>query len=139
MKKYWHFLIPLAILALPLLLVVWYVVSFGYSWSEAFTSLRHFGECRTRYAQKFSESQLSRILPGMKGDQVYALIGNPMEGHIKDGKPAPVWRYSLPEGAAAYYHERAIVFNLEPGSPPTVKSVIRRLHQPGSSLPDPAP
>ena len=137
MKKHWYFIIPLVIVAAPVLLACWYVASFGYSWPDAWSSVMHFGSCRTRYAQKFSESQLAKIQPGMKGDQVFALIGNPMEGHIRDGKPAPVWRYSLPGESAEYYHERAVIFNLPPGKPPTVKSVVRRLHQPGDAPVEP--
>lgn len=136
MKKHWYFLIPVVIAAIPVLLMAWYVSSFGYSWSEAWNCVKHFGQCRTRYAQKFSESQLARITPGMKGDKVFELIGNPMEGHIKDGKPAPVWRYSLPEASAAYYHERAIIFDLPPGKPPTVKAIVRRLNQSSNTLPE---
>ncbi len=135
MKNKSWLLIPSVIAAAPLLLAVGYVVSFGYSWQDAWGSVRHFGGCKTRYAQKFSESSLDRVRPGMKGDEVFKLIGNPMEGHLLDGKPAPVWRYSLPQHDAAYYHERAVLFSLPPGKPPTVKAVLRRLHRPDSPEP----
>jgi len=134
-KKNWYFLVPVVILALPALLTGWYVTSFGYSWSEAWASVQSFGKLRTRYAQKFSESQLNRIRPGMKGDEVFKLIGQPFEGHIVNGKPGPVWKYSLPKGDAEYYHERSILFDLPEGKPPTVKSILRRLHHPGAALP----
>lgn len=130
MKNKSYFLIPAAILAVPLLMACWYVFSFGYSWDDAWSSVRHFGGCKTRYAQKFNESNLSRIRPGMKGNEVFNLIGAPMEGHLIDGQPAPVWKYSLPKEDAAYYHERAVLFDLPAGKPPTVKSVVRRLRTP---------
>ena len=135
MKKNWYFVVPLLLVAAPVLLSAWYVTSYGYSWSEAWSCVKHYGQSSTRYGQKFTESQLSRITPGMKGDQVFQLIGQPMEGHIKDGKPAPLWRYSLPNGSSTYYHERAVLFDLPPGKPPTVKAIVRRFHQPGETLP----
>jgi hypothetical protein len=134
-KKNWFFILPVGILLLPVLLALWYVTNFGYSWSEAWASVQHFGQTRTRYAQKFSESQLSRIRPGMKGDEVFKVIGQPFEGHIVNGKPGPIWKYSLPKQDAIYFHERSISFELPPGKPPIVKSVLRRLHQPQVTLP----
>lgn len=128
-NKTW-FLIPAVIIVLPLMLAAWYMLAYGYAWSDAMGSVLHFGGCKTRYAQKFSESSLNRVKPGMKGDEVFKLIGAPMEGHLIDGKPAPVWKYSLPRDGAAYYHERAVIFHVPPGKPPTVKSVLRRLHRP---------
>jgi hypothetical protein len=136
-KKNWYFIVPVLIIAIPALLTAWYVKSFGYSWSEAWSAVQHFGQTRTRYAQKFSESQLNRIRPGMKGDEVFKLIGQPFEGHIVNGRPGPIWKYSLPKGDAQYFHERAVLFDLPPGKPPTVKSIVRQLHQPGTSLPQP--
>ena len=131
MKKHWYFLIPAAVVATPVLLAFWYVLSFGYSWGEAFECVRYFGQCKTRYAQKFSESNLSRVQPGMTGDKVFDLIGGPMEGHVVNGKFSPIWRYSLPAGSAAYYHERTVHFATPANKPPVVKAVIRRLHKPG--------
>jgi hypothetical protein len=130
MKKHWYFLIPAVIVLTPVLLALGYVVSYGYSWGEAFQCVRHFGECKTRYAQKFSESSLSRVQVGMTGDQVFNLIGGPMEGHVVDGKFSPVWRYSLPAGSAAYHHERTVHFATPANKPPVVKAIVRRLHGP---------
>lgn len=135
MKNKSWFLIPALLVATPLLLAFYYMISFGYSWQDAWGSVRHFGACKTRYAQQFSESNLDRIRPGMKGDEVFKIIGMPMEGHLVDGKPAPVWRYSLPQDDATIYHERAVLFHLPPGKPPTVKTILRRLHLPDSPEP----
>ncbi len=131
-NKVW-ILVPAALIAAPLLLALWYVLNFGYSWNDAWTSVRHFGSCQTRYAQQFSESNLERVRPGMSGKDVFNVLGTPMEGHVIEGKASPLWKYSLPKGDAAYHHQRAVLFDLPPGKPPVVKAVIRRLFQPDSS------
>jgi hypothetical protein len=123
-------LVPLAFISIPVQLTLWYMTSFGYSFNESIQCVLHFVQNRTRYAQKFSEPNLARITPGMTGDQVFKLIGQPLEGHIRDGKPGSHWKYSLAEGTASVYHERTIVFDLPPNAPPKVSEVIKRLHLP---------
>jgi len=131
MKKHWPlFAFPALLLLTPLLLAVWYMVNFQYSWDQAWIAVGSFGQSRTRYAQQFSEANFSRVTAGMRGDAVYKLIGNPLEGHIIDGKPAPLWKYSLPRDGARHFHERAVLFDIQPGKPPVVRSVIRRPFQP---------
>jgi hypothetical protein len=122
----------LAVAAAPLLLVVATKVKHGYDWEDTWTCVRHFGTCKTRYGHKFSESGFARIREGMRGDEIFRILGQPMEGHIVAGKPGDTWRYSLPGPGATHYHERAISMNLPPGKPPTVRESVRRLGQPSS-------
>ncbi|MBL9132935.1 MAG: hypothetical protein JNG86_17130, partial [Verrucomicrobiaceae bacterium] len=66
-----------------------------------------------------------RIRPGIDGKQVFNLVGVPFEG-----QGGLRWEYSLPQGDAKYYHERAVLFTRDAQNVPRVKKVVSRFHEP---------
>lgn len=131
-RRYAFLWFPLLILLTPLLLAASYMVRCGYDWENAWQSTIHFGKSGTRYGQGFEERAFGRVRPGMKGDEVYRLLGQPMEGHLVDGKPGREWIYSLPQLGRSHYHLRVVVFDVVDGQPPIVSRIQRRFHSPVS-------
>lgn len=126
LKRRWYYLAPAVLLLVPMVMVLFYSAKFGYSVSESWTAVRHFSSSATRYGQKFSERQFSRIKPGLDGRQVFELVGVPLEGQDRLD-----WHYSFPQSGAQAYHERVVLFERNPKtSIPFVKSVIKRFHSP---------
>ncbi|MCB1225493.1 MAG: hypothetical protein KDK99_06760 [Verrucomicrobiales bacterium] len=129
LKRFAPIWLPLLVLIiLPAALVGGYMVRFGYDPQEAWLAVRHFSESGTRYGQGFEERNFAAVRQGMRGDEVHRLLGQPMEGHLVDGKPGRVWRFSLPQPGKTWFHERAILFDLPPGKPPVVSGVWHRFH-----------
>lgn len=126
LKKNWYYFAPAVLLVIPALIMLYYIVSFGYTPGDAWKALRHFGASHTRYAQKYSEDHFNRILPGMGGRDVFELVGVPFERRDKDA----LWFYSFPQGDTPYYHERVVVFERNAKNEPIVKSLIKRFHDP---------
>lgn len=131
LKRRWYYFAPVILVLVPLLLTVFISMKYGYSMSESWTAVRHIGQTGTRFAQKFEERNFNKIRPGMDGRQVYQTMGmQPMEGHANGGLE---WKYSLPSGGAAFFHERVVIMEPHPTKGPVVKQVIKRIHTPPPS------
>ena len=127
LQRNWYFFTPIVIIISPLIIAVNSMVNWGYSFSESMNALMHFGSTDTRYSIGFSELGFKTLRKGMDGRTVYSLIKNPFERQMDD----TVWRYSLPQGDATYYHERTVVFEKDAQGIPRVKEVVSRFHTPG--------
>lgn len=125
-KRNWYFFTPLFIIAIPMLMAVNSMVSWGYSFPESMNALMHFGSTDTRYSIGFTEDHFRRVRPGMDGKTVYNIVKNPFERQADDTR----WLYALPQGAAKYYHERTLIFDKDAQGIPRVKQVISRFHTP---------
>ena len=125
-KRNWYFFTPLIIIAIPLLIAVNSMVSWGYKFDESMNALIHFGSTDTRYSIGFSEDHFRLVRPGMDGATVYKTIKNPFERLDNDTR----WLYSLPQDNAKYFHERALIFAKDANGVPRVKEVISRFHTP---------
>lgn len=123
-QRNWYFFTPLAIIIIPLIMAVNSMVNWGYDFSESMNAIVHWGSTDTRYTIGFSELGFKTLRKGMDGRTVYGLIKNPFERQVED----TVWRYSLPQGDAKYYHERTVLFEKDPQGVPRVKSVVSRFH-----------
>lgn len=135
-KKNWYLFTPLILIAIPALLMGYYMGVSGYNFENAKQATLHFAQSSTRYSQGFSEDQLTYVRPGMEGRKVFELLGMPFERHDNDAE----WLYSLPTGATPYYHERLILFNRDNSGTLRVKEVVRRFHLPKEAAPStPAP
>lgn len=126
-KKNWYLLSPAAILLIPVLMVLFCMVNYGYSVSESMKAVRYFGSTGTRYSQGFSERNFKLVRLGMDGRSVYSTIKNPMERNMPEDTE---WRYSLPASGTEYYHERTIILEKDKNGIPRVKQKISRFHTP---------
>lgn len=126
-KKNWYLLSPAAILLIPVLMVLFCMVNYGYSVSESMKAVRYFGSTGTRYSQGFSERNFKLVRLGMDGRSVYGTIKNPMERNMPEDTE---WRYSLPASGTEYYHERTIILEKDKNGIPRVKQKISRFHTP---------
>ncbi len=124
-QRNWYFFTPIAIIAIPLLMAVYSAFNWGYGLSESMNALLHFGSSDTRYSVGFSEDKFQRIKSGLRGDQVFKLVGVPFQGQA-----GLSWDYSLPQGDAKYFHERTVIFDKDAEGIPHVKQVISRFHTP---------
>lgn len=125
-KRHWYYFAPAVLLLVPTLMILFYSAKFGYSLSESWEAVRHFGTSATRYGQQFSDRQFDRISPGLDGRQVFELVGVPLEGQDRLD-----WHYSFPQSGAQCYHERVVLFERNPKTNvPHVKGVIKRFHGP---------
>jgi hypothetical protein len=124
LKKNWYLFTPLAIVGLPALILAYYIVGFGYPVNEAIEATTHFLQSQTRYAMKYSDTNFARIQPGMRGDQVFQLVGVPFERLNNDAE----WIYALPQGNTKYYHERKVLFDRDKNQVPHVKETVRGFH-----------
>jgi hypothetical protein len=127
LQRNWYFFTPIVIIIIPAIMAVNSMVNWGYGFSESMNALMHFGSTDTRYSIGFSELGFKTLRKGMDGRTVYGLIKNPFERQVED----TVWRYSLPQGDAKYYHERTVIFEKDAQSIPRVKQVVSRFHTPG--------
>ena len=126
LQRNWYLFTPLVIIIIPLIMAVNSMVNWGYGFSESMDALVHFGSSDTRYTIGFSELGFKTLRKGMDGRTVYSLIKNPFERQEDD----TVWRYSLPQSGATYYHERAVIFERDSQGIPRVKQVVSRFHTP---------
>lgn len=124
LKKNWYLFTPLALVGLPALILAYYILSFGYPVSEAIEATSHFLQSKTRYALKYSDRNFARIKPGLRGDQVFQLVGVPFERRDNDSE----WLYALPQGTTNYYHERKVIFIRDKNNVPLVKETVRGFH-----------
>ena len=123
------YLTPALILLIPMLMVLFCSINYGYSLSESMKAVRYFGSTSTRYAQGFTERKFMMVKPGMDGRAVYNTIKNPMQGN-DPGADVANWIYSLPGSGTEYYHERSIVLEKDKNGIPRVKQKISRFHTP---------
>lgn len=128
-KKNWYLLSPAAILLIPVLMVLFCMVNYGYSVSESMKAVRYFGSTGTRYSIGFTERNFKLVRIGMDGRSVYNTIKNPMQGN-DPGADVATWSYSLPSSGTDYYHERAIILEKDKNGIPRVKQKISRFHTP---------
>ncbi|MFO1483225.1 MAG: hypothetical protein U1F71_07630 [Verrucomicrobiaceae bacterium] len=126
-KRNWYLLTPAVILLIPAMMILFCSVNYGYSFSESWNALRHFGSTGTRYAQGFSERKFRMVQIGMDGRTVYNIVRNPMERNVPVDNE---WRYSLPASGAEYYHERTLILEKDAKGIPRVKQRISRFHMP---------
>ncbi|MDZ4405167.1 hypothetical protein [Prosthecobacter sp.] len=126
-KKNWYLLTPAAILLIPMLMVLFCTVNYGYSLSESMKAVRYFGSTSTRYSQGFSERKFKMVRLGMDGRSVYNTIKNPMERNLPEDNE---WLYSLPGAGTEYYHERIIILEKDKNGIPRVKQKVSRFHTP---------
>lgn len=122
LKKNWYYVIPVGLLCLPIIMIFYISVSYGYSFDEAIACFKNIGNENTKFqALSYSESKFRSIKPGMSGRDVFELVGIPLERHDNDTR----WVYSAPIGGTAYYHERALIMNAG-----KVTDVVCRFHTP---------
>ncbi len=126
-KKNWYLLTPALILFIPMLMVLFCTVNYGYSLSESMKAVRYFGSTSTRYAQGFTERKFKMVKVGMDGRTVYNTIRNPMERNMPEDTE---WRYSLPGAGTDYYHERILILEQDKNGIPRVKQKVSRFHAP---------
>jgi hypothetical protein len=125
LKKNWYFVIPVALLLLPLVMTGYISMTYGYTMADAWTAFKTAGEADTKFqTPKYSERGFSKVTVGMQGREVYELIGQPLERH---GPDQLIWHYSRPVRDARYFHERTLI--MEPGTG-KVASIINRYHIP---------
>lgn len=122
LTKRWYLAIPAFFLCIPLLMILYYQASYGYSFDEAVECFKAVGKENTKFRQgNYSESKFHEIKPGNSGKDIFDRLGTPLERHDGDTK----WLYSLPVGGTEYYHERTFI--MEAGK---VTNVICRFHTP---------
>ena len=61
LKKNWYLLTPALIIIIPLLMMLYCNLIYGYSMTESATVVRHFGSTSTRYGQGFSEGKFKLV------------------------------------------------------------------------------
>jgi hypothetical protein len=127
LKKNWYLLTPVAIVVVPMLMIAYCMVSYGYELPEAMKAVRHFGVTSTRYGQGFSERKFKMVRVGMDGNAVFNTLKVPMERNVPEDTE---WRYSLPASGARYYHERTLIMAQDKNGVPRVKQRISRFHTP---------
>ena len=121
LKKNWYYLTPAALVVIPVLIMLYISMAYGYSMGESFEAMKHVGSTGTRYAMKFSETNFNKVVPGMDPKTVHSYISTPMERNIPEDTR---WRYSLPASGASYYHDRTIVFAPDKNGVMRVKETI---------------
>lgn len=124
-KKNWYFFTPAAILIIPVLMVVYCTVNYGYTVPDSLNAVLHFGATKTRYSMGFTERKFNSVRPGMDGRAVFNIIRNPMERNMPEDTQ---WRYSLPGSGAGYYHERTLIFEKDKNGIPRVKKSVSRFN-----------
>ena len=129
LKKNWYLFTPAAILLIPLLMVLFCSINYGYSLTDSMKAVRYFGSTSTRYGQGYSERKFKMVRVGMDGRAVYNTIKNPMQGN-EPGADVAKWQYSLPGSGTEYYHERVVVLEKDKNGIPRVKERISRFHTP---------
>jgi hypothetical protein len=126
LKKFSFLFLPLLILLCVCGVVVKGLVFHGYSMEESLAMLRHLHESGSRYTLNYSEDHFDQIQVGDSGRQVFErMTVPPFERHENDS----VWLYSLPEAAAAYYHQRDVIFERDAENVPRVKATVKRFSQ----------
>ncbi|HBJ88233.1 MAG TPA: hypothetical protein DDZ88_31140 [Verrucomicrobiales bacterium] len=127
LKKNWYLLTPAALVLVPLLMIAFCMVNYGYDFTESIKAVRHVGSTSTRYGQGFSERKFKMVRVGMDGKAVYNTLKTPMERNVPEDTE---WRYSLPSSGTEYYHERIIIMEQDKNGIPRVKERISRFHTP---------
>lgn len=123
-KRNWYLFTPLLLVAMPAVLLGYYVLAYGYPVNEAVEATSHFLQSNTRYAMKYSDVNFGRIRPGMDGRQVFEAVGVPFERRDNDTE----WLYSLAQGTTKYYHERKVILAKDSKGIPRVKEVVYGFH-----------
>ena len=124
LAKRWYFAIPLMFLLSPLLIILYFMATYGYSFGEATECLKYINKASTKFRQgQYSEEKFHDVHVGDTGRVVFEHLGIPLERHDGDTK----WCYSLPVGGTEYYHERTFI--MENGK---VTKVLCRFHTPES-------
>ena len=122
--KRWYLLIPVLLLASPLVIILYFMMIYGYAFDESVECFKAVGKADTKFRQgTYTEAKFHEVQPGFSGKDIFDRLGIPLERHDGDTK----WCYSVPVGGAEYYHERTFV--MEGGK---VKSVICRFHTPAT-------
>jgi hypothetical protein len=129
LKRRWYYFAPATLLLIPVLVMLYYMMSMGYGLEESWVALQNMGRSNTRYTQKYTESKFGSIQPGMDGRTVYQT----MEMQPFEGQAGLVWKYSLPQGDAKVYHERTVLFERDKNNVPRVVRTVKRLHIPGAA------
>jgi len=127
LKKNWYLLTPAALVLVPLLMVVFCMVNYGYDIPESMKAVTHLGSTGTRYGQGFSERKFKMVRAGMDGNAVFNTLKVPMERNVPEDTH---WRYSLPASGAECYHERTIIMQPDKNGIPRVKERVSRFHTP---------
>ena len=128
LKKRWYYFAPVILVLVPLLLMVYFSMTYGYSMGEAWKVVRHMGQSGTRFPVKYEERNFDKLRPGMDGRTVYQTMSvQPFEG-----QGGTDWKYSLPQDHAPYYHERLVIMEPDKNGVPRVKQVIKRFHEPAA-------
>jgi hypothetical protein len=122
LKKYWFVALPVFLLCLPLIMVVYTMSSYGYSWEESVEVVRATGKNNTKFQEtRYEERNFKKIEPGDTGRTVFELLGVPLERLNDD----TLWRYTTNVGSTGYFHERALV--MKKG---VVQEVLNRFARP---------
>lgn len=123
LKKYWFVILPISLICLPLIMVGYTMMAYGYSWADSLEVVKATGKNNTKFQEtKYVERNFRKIEPGMNGRDVFELVGVPLERNMPDDT---VWRYSVNVGGTGYFHERTL--KMERG---IVKDVIVKFSQP---------
>lgn len=128
LKKRWYYFAPVVLVLVPLLLTLYFSMTYGYSMSEAFNVVRHMGQSGTRFPVRYEERNFDKLRPGMDGRTVYQTMSvQPFEG-----QGGANWKYSLPKDHAPYFHERLVIMEPDKDGVPRVKQVVKRFHEPAA-------
>ncbi len=128
-KRNWYYFAPAVLLLIPVLIMFYYVMSFGYSFGESWNAMTHMSSSATRYPVHYKDRNFDKVKLGDDGRSVYQKIGiQPFEGHVGGRKD---WRYTLPQSGADCYHERALIMEPDKDGVPRVANIIKRFHLPG--------
>ena len=120
--KRWYFAFPLMFLLSPLLIILYFMATYGYSFNDAVTCLKYINKANTKFREgSYSESKFHEVHVGDSGKDVFDHVGLPLERHDGDTK----WRYSLAVGGTEYFHERTFI--MDKGK---VTKVVCRFHTP---------
>ncbi len=124
LKKYWYVVLAVLMMLTPVVMVGYISIAYRYSVADAWVAFKTMGEENTKFQHlKFTEANFAKITPGMRGSEVFELLGLPLERQQED----TIWRYSVPVDGAKYYHERVIRMEKGTGK---VAEVLAQYHTP---------
>jgi hypothetical protein len=108
-RRSMHWLIALTIVLALFALTSWRA-RYRYNLEDTYLSLLTTGQNATRYGPQYSDSALERVRIGMGSNEVYAILGEPLQRYTyMESKEC--WRYSLPASRSGHYHNRSVWFS----------------------------
>ena len=85
-------------------------VRYGYNMSDTLNCLLTTGQNTTRFAPGYTERAFSKIHQGMTADEVFRILGEPLNRVTWSLWPEGDWDYSQPATSSGHYHCRFVRF-----------------------------